>query len=418
MRFRSSLCMAGMLTLALGAQATAVAAQPGEFLVTRPEDSRQANPAAAFGPGGVSLVVWEDSRYGIQGQLYGAGGARRGAALALAPNQLPPIPGEGPAVFGVEPAATFLPSGGFLVAWTSESGHLRVAPFHQDFDRAERRVMVRRFRPDGEPAGPAYEISAEAGRIESWPRLHTVPGGPVLAVWRTEVTDGSEGGLVARHVARHGVPLGGEVRVSAPGDAEAQYVSFAQGADGKTLLAWEGCCDGGDDLGVFARVYDNASRTLGPIHPINAATAQKQRRPAIATDGDRGFLVVWQGILDRTTGHIFGRFVDLGGEPSSGQFRVSQGHGPVQVAPAIAPTPGGGFLAVWRDWVGVVFGVSAVELDAAGQPVGEPVRLNTGKTQKNGRTSLAADGSGRFLVPWEVGVRGRAGIGARRLNVE
>jgi hypothetical protein len=110
--------------------------------------------------------------------------------------------------------------------------------------------------------------------------------------------------------------------------------------------------------------------------------------------------------------------VELDGTGSGAQFQVSHGFSTVQLAPALAAKPGGGFVAVWRDWVGVYHGISAMELDAAGQPAGEAFRLHDRGLQKSGRTYLATDGAGTFLVPWEKGFRGRPSIGARRLVSE
>lgn len=404
--------------LVLPAAAVAVP-EAGEMLVNRTLDSQQKNPVAAFGPGGVSLVVWEDSRYGVRGQLFGPGGAKHGAALDLAGNQLPSIPGEGPATFAVEPAAVFLPGGDFLLAWAEERGYLRVAPFYQNFDLATRRAMARRFTAAGKPVGPAFTISSSPERLESWPRLHLRSGGPVLAVWRSDRAAGAAGaanGLFARHLTRVGRPHGAELRVSGDGDQDAQYVAFAEAPGGQVLLAWEGCCDAGGDLGIFARVYDTSSRTFGPLIQLNGEVAGRQRRPAIAPAGDGGFFALWQSELERSLIPIFGRFFDLAGRPVGGEFQVSHGFDTVQLAPGLATAPGGGYLAIWRDWLGPFFGMSAVELDAAGLPQGEPVRVHSRGIQKSGRTSLATDGAGTFLVPYEKALKGRPGIAASRIE--
>lgn len=416
MRIRHRLLVALLLPIAVALPAAAaVTADGGGFWVQR-AGSWQENPVAVFGPGGVSLVVWQDTRHGVQGQLFGPDGAERGPVLDLVANRVPSIPGEGPAAFAVQPAAAFLPGGDFVLVWTQERGHLRVAPFIQDFDLASRRVMAQRFHRSGEPAARPFAISSATDRLESWPKIHRLADGPFLAVWSSVGRDGEDGGLLARHLGGRGRPVGGEARLSGEGDGDAGYVTFAETPGGRALLAWEGCCDAGGDLGIFARTYDAATRSFGPLHQINGVESQRQRRPWAAVAGEDGFLVVWQGIIDRREGHVFGRFVGLDGAAHGAQFQVSHGHGPVQVAPAVAPTPGGGFLAIWRDWVGVAFGVSAVELDASGTPLGNPVRLTHHKTQKTGRTSLATDGSGTFLIPWEQAFEGRPGVRARRLQ--
>lgn len=421
---RSKHSMLAVVLLLIIAAAPAVAAvtpDGGEFWVQRSLDSWKENPVAVFGPEGVSLVVWQDARHGVQGQLYAPDGTKRGPVRDLVANQIPPIPGQGPAAFAVEPAAAFLPGGDFVLVWAQERGHLRVAPFLQDFDLESRRVMARRFRPSGEPAGRSFELSSATDRLESWPKIHRLGSGasaPFLAVWNSQDETGDDGGLFVRRLGGYGRPWGTAARLSAPGDGDAGYVTFAEAAGGRALLAWEGCCDAGGDLGIFSRTYDTSTHTFGPLHRINGVEAERQRRPWAAVAGDDGFFVVWQGIISRREGHIFGRFVDLDGRARGEQRLVSRGHGPVQVAPAVAPTPDGGFLAVWRDWVGVAFGVSAVELDAAGTPLGAPVRLTRWKTQKSGRTSLAADGAGGFLIPWEQTFEARPSVRARRLQSE
>lgn len=408
-----------LLSFALALPAAAAVAPEGdEFLVHRTQSSWQETPVAAFGPGGVSLIAWSDNRFGVKAQLYGADGAASGPILNLVQNQTPPVPGEGPARFALEPAVVFAANGDFVLAWAEERGHVRVSPFFQEFDLESRRVVAQRFRATGQPAGRPFTLSDATERLESWPRLHALANGRFLAAWRSEAADGANDGLVARHLGALARPRGAEVRLTAEGESGGDYVTFAEASEGRVLVAWETCCDAGGDLGIFSRLYDASSASFGAVRQINVETSQKQRRPSIAVAGDQGFLVVWQGIIARSEGHVFGRFVGLDGEPDGTQFLVSQGHGPVQVAPAIAAKPDGGFVAIWRDWIGVEFALSGVELDAAGVPTGAPVRLSRGKTQKSGRTSLATDGAGTFLAPWEKAHGGRPAIHARRLQSE
>jgi hypothetical protein len=425
MRSRYGVLIAGLfVVLSVTPAAAVIVPEDREFVVTRTRDSQQQNPVAAFGPGGISLLVWDDSRYGVRGQLFDAQGAKVGGVLELAPNHLPPIPGEGPATFCLEPAVTFLAGGDFIVAWAQEDGYLRVVPFRQSFDVATRRVMARRFSIAGEAAGPALPISQSAADRQSRPELLTLPGGGrVLAAWRSDGAGGTA--LVARELSRLGRPLGADFRLSRAGEREGQNVALAEGIRSHIVLSWEACCDAGGDLGIFARIYDAAARTYGPVVQVNRDTAGRQRRPALVADGDRGFLALWQSELGRSLTHIYGQFLDLDGQRVGGEFQVSHGEGTVQLAPAIAATPAGGFLAIWRDYVPdaqythvLLFGITAVELDQTGSPRSAPLRVNNRRIQKSGHRSLASDGAGTFLIPWETIVGGRQAIGARRLGSE
>ena len=358
-------------------------------------------------------MVWTDARAGIRGQLYDRDGSALGAALDLVSNRLPATnPGAGASVLTQEPAVAFLPGGDFLLAWSEESGYLQVAPFFQHFEVAERRVVVQRFHAWGDPAGRPFAVAPASG-AQSWPALEILPHGGVLALWRDD-----QEGLFARRLNRGGRPSGAVLRLSAPGDASAQNAVMARGAGGKTLIAWEGCCDAGADLGVFGRLYDQGTGTVGDLLQLNGETAGRQRRPALAAAGDRGFLVLYQSELERSLIPIFGRFVDLDGRPASAEIQVSHGFDTVQLAPAVAPMPDGGYLAVWRDWLGAAFGITAVELGADGTPRGAELRVNDQRIKKTGHTSIATDGAGSFLIPWDSQVRGDQQIGARRLHGE
>jgi hypothetical protein len=422
MSSRLGLCLVGILALILVVPAAArVVPDQGDFLVHHTADSTPWSPVAAFARDGSSLVVWEDSLRGIVGQLYDPDGAALGTPRTLVPNSVPASStGGGRAVLNHEPSVVFLPGGDFVLAWIREAGHLRVAPFFQRFVPNVRRVMVQRFGPSGEPAGRTYHVTSASG-TESWPKLEVVPGGGLLAIWRSEqlgVTGGPVDGLFARELTRAGRPVSDELQLSHAGDEAARYATLTAGGGGRVLVAWEGCCDAGGDLGVFARVYDGSTGELGEILRLNGNEQGRQRRPALARAGDRGFLVLWQSELERSLIPIFGRFVDLAGNPLTAERQISHGYDTVQLAPAVAPMAGGGYLATWRDWYGAYFGISAVELGADGLPRGEHFRVNDQRIKKTAHTSLATDGAGTFLIPWETHAPGNKGIIARRLHSE
>ena len=89
-----------------------------------------------------------------------------------------------------------------------------------------------------------------------------------------------------------------------------------------------------------------------------------------------------------------------------GVFQISAGHDISQLAPAIARLPEGRLLVTWRAWKNssVNFGLSGVELDGAGQPLGEEFWINDVRTRRTIYNWIVADDRGGVFIPWLVDV--------------
>jgi hypothetical protein len=107
--------------------------------------------------------------------------------------------------------------------------------------------------------------------------------------------------------------------------------------------------------------------------------------------------------------------VSAAGQPYGAQLGLSLDEGVAHLAPALAATGAGGYVATWLAWSQRGLGVAGVELDRDGERVGEDFWLTLGVVRKTYRTFLAASGHGAFLQPWEMVQSGRVVIGARRL---
>jgi hypothetical protein len=384
------------------------------FRVNVTNDFRQQNPVSAFAPTGNALVVWENDQKGIRGLFQSPSGAAVSAELTLVANQTIPGSSEGPVRTRKDPAVGFLKDGSFLLAWTEERAYLRTFPFIEERQVQDRDIHVQRFNANGTPAGEPVRVNTFARGFQSVPKLVVRPSGDAILVWRQEsagltALDGVNGRLVNAS----GRPVGPELRVS--GNPSADHVAVAATAKG-FLVTWEILTNGQND--VFARLYDASARPVGAEFRVNPSTEGQQRWPAVAAGKDGNFLVAWQSYLtDRSIVRIFGQFVGPAGGFLGASFLISTDEGTGQLAPALAPTPQGGFLVAWLDWTDLnQLGINAVEINATGGRVGDEFWIAETKVRKNYRTSLAANGTGGYLMPWETNFGTRQVIAARVLG--
>ncbi|HYO15755.1 MAG TPA: hypothetical protein VE685_21360 [Thermoanaerobaculia bacterium] len=375
-----------------------------EFRVNRTNDFQQKNPVAAFAGSGAALVVWENDRSGIRGAFHRLDGTAVGAQITLVANEGLSGTAEGMVRDHRDPVVAFLPSGHFLLAWTEVRSSVRVEPFFEDRDVLDQDILVQRFDAAGAPAGPRHRVNATTTGFQSLPKLAVLPNGNALVVWQGA-------GLSARLVNGSGQPVGAEVKVTT--DETAGHQAVAAGRNG-FLVAWDAAGAGTSD--VLARLFAASGQPDGPAFRVNAAAAGQQRWPAVAPGKNGDFLVAWQSfVADRAAVRIHGQFVSRDGGFLGSSFFISANEGPAKLAPALAPAKGGGFMAAWLDWAGLAWGIKVVELDSLGARVGDEVWASSSRVQKNYRTSIASDGKGGFLVPWETVANRHQVISARGL---
>jgi hypothetical protein len=121
----------------------------------------------------------------------------------------------------------------------------------------------------------------------------------------------------------------------------------ASDADGNFAVAWESLHQDGSQHGIFARRFDATGARVGSEFRVNTHTTDRQRSPAIASDPEGNFVIVW--ISDHSGDFdVWGGRYDAAGARIGDPFRVNAyttGH---QIAPAVAMDPGGAFVVVWE----------------------------------------------------------------------
>jgi hypothetical protein len=404
-----------LLALPAAPVLSAVAPQGHELQVNSRTDYRQQNPVAAFAPGGRALVVWENDQRGLRGQFLGADGTPAGAELTLAAND-PWSGGSEEQKLGTrrEPSVAFLAGGGFLLAWTEGIEDVQSSPFIETRTLLDQDVYLQRFDASGAPAGTRVRVNSTTAGFQRSPQLISRGKGDLLITWES-----ADGGIFVRTVnATTGAATGREIRIN---DAAGAHPVGAASGSGTALVAWE--ASDGTDVGIFARILDAAGQGIGPAFRVNTTTKNRQRRPAVASAADGSYLVAWQGDLaDGRQSRIFAQAVGTRGGLVGPQLTLAKGVGydVAQIAPALAPAPGGHYLLTWLGWPSdgsPAFGMAAVEIDVLGNMVGTPSWITEHRVQNNfRRTSIGANGTGSYLLSWESYANGAQVIDARRLG--
>ena len=172
-------------------------------------------------------------------------------------------------------------------------------------------------------------------------------------------------------------------------------------------------------LSLVAPALHAATSPRGSVVPLSSPEPAWKIAPAVAPAGDGAFLVVWENLRYG----IEGRFVSAAGAPRGGVLSIApnppfpERSGTYELMarlqPAVAALPGGGFLVAWRqDATTTTFGpfefvrrvhesdVWAVRLDAAGQAVAAPFRVNAETAGLQSDPVVAAHGGGVAVV-WQ-----------------
>ena len=382
-----------------------------EFRVNGDTTAVLHNPAVAFSSTGTAMVVWESDQGGLRGRFYDGNGNALSNELGLVANvKLQGLPAHGIETIRKDAAVAFLATGDLMVAWTEERDNVSTDILFENRQVIDRNVMAQRFSATGVAQGTPVRLNAAAQGYQSQPKV-LVRGGSLdpFVVWQT----GS--GVFGRAFRpEKSKAVGAEVKISSRVGGNA---AIAGDATGNFLVSWEAADR--DSQGVYARLFDKTATARGGEFLVNTTTTGLQRRPALATVKAGGWLVVWQGQgATAADAHIYGQFLGGGGSFIGPEFRVSQGFGPTQIAPAVAQLASGNFMVAWTDWKDPFpIGVFSVELDHLGNAVGSETEINTRPIGSQTRTALATFG-GSVLIPWEgfTDSNTHPGISARRLT--
>ena len=291
--------------------------------------------------------------------------------------------------FGSSVAADAL--GNFVVVWQSSSQ-----------DGSLTGIYGQRYAAAGTPLGPEFRVNTFTTSNQFSPRVASDASGNSVAVWTSQLQDGSSFGIYAQRYGSAGAPAGPEFRVNTYTTGSQFIPEVSAAGTGSFVVAWMSP-DGGD-YGIFAQRYSAAGAPLGPEFRVNTYTPGYQSAPRVGTDSAGNFVVVWASAgQDGSSYGVFGQRYASSGAPLGAEFRVNDYTTGGQTSPEVRSDGAGSFVVVWEGAAqdGAGYGVFAQRYDAAGAPVGPEFRVNGYTTSDQARPSLALDSAGNFVVVWQ-----------------
>ncbi len=180
----------------------------------------------------------------------------------------------------------------------------------------------------------------------------------------------------------------------------------------------------GSISGIYAQRYDPNGNRTGSEFQVNSYTTDRQRDASVAMDDDGNFVIVWASYnQDGDQEGIYGQRYNASGIPQGTEFQVNSYTTNRQQSPDVAIDHEGDFVISWasRSQDGDRNGVFARRYRANGVPEGSEFLINTYTTYDQGRSSVAMDADGDFVIAWESTSQdgafyGSAGIHAQRFG--
>ncbi len=149
-----------------------------------------------------------------------------------------------------------------------------------------------------------------------------------------------------------------------------------------------------------------APMPAGAEFQVNSFTLGRQSRPETAMAGNGDFVVVWQAYdtaPDRDD-ILLQRF-DAAGNPLGGELQVNTFTNPFLRSPAVAATGDGNFVVVWQSYGqdGSLASIQGQRFDAGGGALGGEFQINSWTTGHQLRPAVAIGDGGDFVVAWVSG---------------
>ena len=193
--------------------------------------------------------------------------------------------------------------------------------------------------------------------------------------------------------------------------------AIASDADGNAVSVWYSSPAAGSPVGtpygLRARLLDSAGTPLGDEIVVNSTpTAGSWFYPEVAMDQAGNFTVVWSSLGTQmgSLSHVYRRRFDSFGNPLELQQQLDIASPTEGASPAIAMTPAGAAVVVWKNYLPTGVEIRARRFDSAGVAQGADIVVAApGSNAMSPELRVALDDSGNFTVVWTQDIADGAG---------
>lgn len=393
----------------LAASTTALAQEPltwgGQFQVNTYTTSQQHKAAVAADAQGDFVVVWGSlggsgtdlTGWSIQAQRYDATGIAVGGEFQV--NSYTTSSQEQPTV-----AADDL--GNFVVAWEGE--------YQDDPTSKAAGILAQRYDDSGTPVDAEFQVNSYTTNSQIDPSVGFDAAGNFVVVWSSYSPDGSSGSVQAQRYDDSGTPDGSEFQVNSYTTSYQVLPKVAFDEQGDFVVVWQSRGSYGTDnshWSIQAQRYDDSGTPVDAEFQVNSYFTSHQTNPAVAADAKGNFVVVWQSNgsygTDQSGYSIQAQCYDTTGAPAGDQVQVNTYTTGAQEEPAVASDAQGNFVVLWDSLGSYGTDSSATSIqgqffNACGAPVGGQFQVNSYTTDKQESAVVSSlDSWGTFVVAWQ-----------------
>jgi hypothetical protein len=289
-------------------------------------------------------------------------------------------------------------SGNFVVVWVGDQQ-----------DGSYFGIFGQRYDASGTAQGAEFQVNSYTTGLQAFPAVASDASGNFVVVWSSRTLfggggqDGSDSGVFGQRFDSLGNRVGGEFQVNSYTTYSQFLPAVASDANGNFVVVWSSSEQDGSYAGVFGQRYDASGTAQGSEFQVNAYTTSFQSGPAVASDANGNFVVIWSSYgQDGSYTGIFGQRYDASGTPQGAEFQVNSSTTSDQYAPSIASDVNGDFVVVWSNYAqdASFDGIFGQRYDASGTPQGAEFQVNSYTPGYQLLPSVASDASGSFVVVW------------------
>jgi hypothetical protein len=154
------------------------------------------------------------------------------------------------------------------------------------------------------------------------------------------------------------------------------------------------------------RTFIQGCSSFSGDFPVNTFTGQNQTLPAVASDSDGDFVIIWQSNgQDEYYGYynIYGQRYSSSGTAAGSEFQVSTSTNGYNINPSVSMDNAGDFVVTWQSYDpnNGYYDVFARRYNSSGDAQEPPVQVNQYMDGNQWYPSVAMDNSGDYVIAWQ-----------------